>query len=103
VLYFLPFFFVFNPALVLDGPITETLYLFAFCVFGIWILASGLEGYLLKVGKLSPWSRPLLIIGGFLIAMPNWTITIAGLALTVLVVAAILVTKKSRTKIPVSN
>jgi len=103
VLFFLPFFFVFNPALVLDGPITETLYLFAFCILGIWILASGLEGYLLKVGKLNLWSRPLLFVGGFLIALPNWMITIAGLALTVLVVAAILMTKKSRIKTPVSN
>jgi len=103
VLFFLPFFFVFNPALVLDGPITETLYLFAFCILGIWILASGLEGYLLKVGKLNLWARPLLFVGGFLIALPNWMITIAGLALTVLVVAAILMTKKSRIKTPVSN
>jgi len=103
VLYFLPFFFVLNPALILQGPIWETIYFFALCLLGIWVLASGLEGYLLKVGKLSSWSRPLLVIGGFLIAMPNWTMTIVGLALAALVVAAILVAKKSRTIIPVSN
>jgi len=95
VLYFIPFFFVFNPALILEGPILETLYLFALCLVGIWILASGLEGYLLKVGRLSLWSRPLLVAGGFLIAFPGWMTTIIGVALTALVIALILIRKRT--------
>ena len=103
VLYFIPFFFVFNPALILEGPILETLYLFALCLVGIWILASGLEGYLLKIGKLSLWARPLLIVGGFLIAFPGygqdqiltwWMTSIIGVALTVLAVALILIRRR---------
>lgn len=95
VLYFIPFFFVFNPALILEGPIWETLYLFALCLVGIWILASGLEGYLLKVGRLSLWERLLFVIGGFLIAFPDWRTTIIGVALTVAVIAIILVMRKA--------
>jgi len=105
VLYFIPFFFVFNPALILVGPLSETLYLFALCLVGIWILASGLEGYLVKVGRLSLWSRPLLVAGGFMIALPpggflsafaGWTTTIIGAVLTVAVVAIILTGKERR-------
>ena len=103
VLYFIPFFFVFNPALILEGPIWETVYLFALCLLGIWILASGLEGYLLKVGKLSLWSRPLLAAGGFLIAFPNWKTTIIGVALTVAVIAIILVRKEHSSTIKASE
>jgi len=94
VLYFIPFFFVFNPALVMEGPITETLYLFALCLVGIWILASGLEGYLLKVGSLEWWSRFLLVVGGFLIAFPGLWTTLIGAALTAAVIAIILITRK---------
>jgi TRAP transporter 4TM/12TM fusion protein len=95
VLYFIPFFFVFNPALILEGPLWETLYLFILCLLGIWILASGLEGYLIKVGRLSLWERPLLIIGGFLIAFPEWRSSIIGAVLTVLLITVILIRKES--------
>jgi len=94
VLYFIPFFFVFNPALILEGPLWETLYLFALCLLGIWILASGLEGYLIKVGRLSLWERPLLVIGGFLIAFPEWRTSIIGAALTVLLITVTLIRKE---------
>jgi TRAP transporter 4TM/12TM fusion protein len=94
VLYFIPFFFVFNPALILEGPLWETLYLLALCLLGIWILASGLEGYLVKVGRLSLWERPLLVISGFLIAFPGWWASIIGAALTGMLITVILIRKK---------
>ncbi len=102
VLYFIPFFFVFNPSLILEGPILETVYLFVLCLVGIWILASGLEGYLLKVGRLKLWSRVLLFASGFLIAFPGygqiltwWMTSIIGAALAVLVIAVILIRRKT--------
>jgi TRAP transporter 4TM/12TM fusion protein len=95
VLYFIPWFFVFNPALVLEGPITETIYLFVLCMLGIWIVASGVEGYMLRIGRLDAWSRPLLIGGGFLIAFPGWMTTVIGAALAAVVVAMIFIKKKS--------
>jgi TRAP-type uncharacterized transport system fused permease subunit len=103
VLYFIPFFFVFNPALILEGPIWETIYLFALCLLGIWILASGLEGYLLKVGRLSLWERPLFVIGGFLIAFPDWKTTIIGAALTIAIIAITLTRKKHSSTIKASE
>jgi TRAP-type uncharacterized transport system fused permease subunit len=103
VLYFIPFFFVFNPALILEGPISETLYLFALCLVGIWILASGLEGYLLKVGRIDLWARLLLVAGGFLIAFPGWMTTGIGAVITLLVIPIILIRKRvaaARSSVP---
>lgn len=101
VLYFIPWFFVFNPALILQGPISETIYLFALCLVGIWILGSGLEGYLIKVGRLTLWPRLLLVIGGFLIAFPgwqafNWWMTsLIGAAVTAAAIVAVILIRKS--------
>lgn len=95
VLIFVPFFFLFNPALVLQGSITDTLYLFALCVVGIAILAGGLEGYLLKVGRLQLWQRPLLVAAGFMIALPGWTTSVGGAALAALVIAIILISRRA--------
>ena len=94
VLYFIPFFFIFNPALILEGPVLESLYLFALCLLGIGIIAGGLEGYLLKIGKLKMWSRPPFVLGGFLIAFPNGITTVIGAALTTLFIAVTLIAKR---------
>jgi TRAP-type uncharacterized transport system fused permease subunit len=64
------------------------------CILGIWILGSGLEGYLLRVGRLETWARPLLILSGFLIAFPGWMITIIGAGIATVVITSILITKK---------
>ena len=94
VLLFIPFFFLFNPSLILQGSYLESLYLFVLCLVGITILAGGLEGYLVKVGRLQLWERPFLVAAGFMIALPGWTTTIGGAALAVLVIAIILIRKK---------
>lgn len=99
VLYFLPFFFVMNDALLLKGPIWESLSLFALCLVGITFLAAGLEGYLLVVGRIRWWVRPFLIVGGFLIAFPEWIPTIYGVVLTGIgIVLALLVSKVAKTQ-----
>jgi len=80
VLLIIPFFFVYNPALVLQGgSIFETLYLFIQCLLGIALISAGFEGYLWKVGNLVWLARPLLVVGGFLIAFPNLNSTLIGL------------------------
>jgi TRAP-type uncharacterized transport system fused permease subunit len=95
VLYFIPWFFVFRPALILEGPISETIRYFVLCLLGIWILASGLEGYLLRVGRIDVWARPFLIISGFLIAFPNWIATIIGAAISILIIAIVFLRKRT--------
>jgi len=76
VIYFIPFFFVFNPALLMQGAWPEILVVLVTAIIGITILANGLQGYLLGVGDLGKgppgWvARALLIVGGLLLATPG--------------------------------
>jgi len=94
VIYFIPFFFVFNPSLVLRGSLLEGLYLFFFCLVGIVLIAGGVEGYLLKVGLVRLWARPLLVIAGLLIGFPEWMTTIAGAILAVAIIGVMLIERR---------
>ena len=98
VSYFIPFFFVFNPSLILQGSHLEAAYLFVLCLLGILLIAAGLEGYLVKVGTVKLWARPLLIAAGSLIAFPEWNTTFIGAALAAFVIAIILMRKKRATE-----
>jgi TRAP transporter 4TM/12TM fusion protein len=83
VLMLIPFFFVLQPALVMQGTPWEIFYHTALAMLGIFILTSGLEGYLLKLGRLTVIQRIILITGGFLIAFPHTATTVAGLTLSI--------------------
>ena len=102
VVYFIPFFFVFNEALVIRGDsVWQIGYLLPLCLVGIAILSGGLEGYLVKVGRLDWWARVPLILGGFLIAFPGygqiltwWMTSIVGAGITALVIVIMQIRKK---------
>src|SRR6266480_4128885 len=113
IIYFIPFFFVLNPALVLQGdsPYFAGLGLMALAAFGTLFICGGIQGYQAFVGDLRgagalEWPlRVLLVIGGFVIATPGggimplsqWQITLLGatiLAPTVLI-ALILVRRQA--------
>jgi TRAP-type uncharacterized transport system fused permease subunit len=109
IIYFIPFFFVLNPALLLQGnnPYLEALGLTGLACFGIVFICGGVQGYQAYVGDLRgagimEWPlRVLLVIGGFVIATPGggimplsqWQITSLGLAIlipTVLIALALI-------------
>ena len=77
IIYFIPFFFVMNPAFVLQGSWTETLYLSVTAAIGIVFICGGLQGYQLLVGDLRSggaleWpTRLLLVVGGLVLATPG--------------------------------
>jgi len=92
VLVFIPFFFVLQPALLMQGTPWDIIYHTALAMLGIFILSSGLEGYLIKFGRLTTIQRVILITGGFLIAFPQTIATLAGLGL----IGAVLVSALAR-------
>jgi len=94
VLYFIPFFFVFNPALIFQGPIIESVYLIVFCIVGITLIAASLQGYLLFVGNLPFWSRFLIGPAGFLIAFPDWETSVIGAVLAGAIIVVLFIIKK---------
>jgi TRAP-type uncharacterized transport system fused permease subunit len=79
IIYFIPFFFVLNPALVLQGdnPYLAGLGLMALAAFGTLFICGGIQGYQAFVGDLRgaglfEWPlRVLLVVGGFVIATPG--------------------------------
>lgn len=94
VLFFIPLFFLFEPALILQEHPLRLLYLFPLCLVGIFFIAEGIEGYLLKLGKLKWWMRPPLIVAGFLIAFPEWKATVIGFIVAAATIAIIWSRKK---------
>lgn len=77
VIYFIPFFFVLEPALILSGTWLETLFATAKVAVGVVLIAGALQQYLLGVGlldrsgPLGVSGRVLVAIGGGLIALPT--------------------------------
>ncbi|MFM8534869.1 MAG: TRAP transporter permease [Acidimicrobiia bacterium] len=84
IIYFLPFFFVANPALVLQsvtpgGPVPyfEALYLMVTAIVGILFICGGIQGYQTGVGDLRQagileWPlRVLFVVGGLVLATPG--------------------------------
>jgi TRAP transporter 4TM/12TM fusion protein len=99
VIYFIPFFFVYNPALILQGPWINSLIYFIFCLIGILFISGGIEGYLAFVGRVAIWERILIIIGGFMIALPEWTTSVIGASLVIITLGVKYLYKKMHTKI----
>lgn len=116
IIYFIPFFFVANPALVLQGtgagvPYFEAFYLAATALIGIVFICGGIQGYQAGIGDLRrtgsfEWPlRVLLVTGGLTLATPGGGIMPLGntqmelLALAILVptvVVALLLVRRSR-------
>ena len=77
IIYFIPFFFVLNPAFVLQGPWTESLYLTLTAALGTLFICGGIQGYQVGVGDLGrsgalQWPlRWLLMLGGIALAAPG--------------------------------
>ena len=79
VKYILPFFFVYAPTLLTNGPWLSVILHTVFAVFGIWILASALEGYLIGLGEIKNWwVRFALFAGGILTTFPEEISTVIG-------------------------
>tara|TARA_S200000501_G_scaffold315233_1_gene307485 strand:- start:370 stop:1098 length:729 start_codon:yes stop_codon:yes gene_type:complete len=76
VIYFIPFFFVLEPALILSGTWWETVFATAKVGVGIILIAGSLQSYLLGIGHVDRdgargiLGRVLLGIGGGVIALP---------------------------------
>ncbi|MGQ7275715.1 TRAP transporter permease [Marinobacter sp. V034] len=109
VIYFIPFLFVLNPALIFQGNWNEIAIVIAQALVGITLIAGSMQGYLLGVGDLSAskllqWPiRLALILGGMLLAIPgggpvplsNGELSLASAILIVPAIAAAwLATKK---------
>jgi TRAP transporter 4TM/12TM fusion protein len=106
IIYFIPFFFVFNPALLLLGEMSEILIVCSTALLGVLVLAGGLQGYLVGLGRIPSGgvgtiARFFLAVGGIVLATPGGGmigyshLTLAGLAMA-FIVPGILLTLVAR-------
>lgn len=84
VIYLIPFFFVYEPALIFQGGVgLLTIMHVGTAIFGVWVLASSIEGYLAGAGTLTMPFRIGLAVGGLSMAAPLPTIaTVVAIAAT---------------------
>jgi TRAP-type uncharacterized transport system fused permease subunit len=74
VIYFIPFFFVLEPALIMQGSVSQILLTTSVVVLGITLIAGGLQGYmpllgmLDRPGMLAAIGRTLIVVGGILVS-----------------------------------
>jgi len=93
-MYFVPFFFVLNPALILRGAPLDIVIVVGTAIAGLTLIAAALEGYLVGIGTLrsSPvgaLARVFLIGAGMAMALPgggrlavgHWELTLLGIGL----------------------
>ncbi len=81
VLYFIPVFFLFEPALIFQGPLYLTVIWLLMNIVGVIVIAGASEGFLTGFGVLSAWSRPVPLVSGLLIGFPEWRSTALGFLL----------------------
>ena len=77
-LFVLPFIFVYDPALIMDGTwlqISERLLL---TLTATWMITAAFEGWLYGIGQISRVSRLACAAGGVLILFPELTTSLAG-------------------------
>jgi TRAP transporter 4TM/12TM fusion protein len=67
--FFIPFMFVFNPVLVLQGAWYEVVWATVTATFGVFLAAAGLQGFCLV--RLKPWERTVLLAAALLLMKPG--------------------------------
>jgi TRAP transporter 4TM/12TM fusion protein len=106
-MYFVPFFFVLNPSLILRGEPLDILIVVATAAIGIWLIGSALEGYMAGFGQLGDGSagwaaRLLLLAAGLAMALPgggelglsHLQLSVAGIGLAAAALALTAVVKR---------
>jgi TRAP transporter 4TM/12TM fusion protein len=108
IIYFIPFFFVLNPAFVLQGSWFEALLLMSKTLLGSVFICGGIQGYQVFVGDLRKtgaleWPvRTLLMVGGVVVAVPGGgllpfgTLEVTLLGLAIIAPAAVYGSVRSR-------
>lgn len=96
IIYFIPFFFVFNPAMLLQGTVAEILPVLVTAVIGVTLVSGALQGYLIGFGILGQGSRGIvtravIAFAGLVFAIPGGGLLGLNqvvLALTACIIAA---------------
>jgi len=96
--FIVPYIFALNPAMLfIDTTAGEVILIIITSLIGMFGVASGLEGYMLR--NASWWERILSVAGGLLLIYPGIVTDSVGFALVAIVLALQLVTRKKENKL----
>jgi TRAP transporter 4TM/12TM fusion protein len=87
ILFILPFMFVINPALILQGTWSSILPAAVTAIIAIWLLSSAMEAYLYRVGPIGWPLRAYLVVAGLALMYPESISDIVGFVMIVVVYA----------------
>jgi TRAP-type uncharacterized transport system fused permease subunit len=99
--FIIPYFFVFNPALIGEGTVAQVGMALATSLVGIYFLAAGIAGYFLRP---LPWLvRLCFIVGSVLLIKPGWITDAIGVGLVLAGFAYAFMTRKKARPATVSQ
>ncbi|QCO58063.1 TRAP transporter fused permease subunit (plasmid) [Pseudorhodobacter turbinis] len=85
-LFVLPFIFVYDPALIMEGTALQIIERVGLTLIAIWAITSAFESWIYKVGLIGPVSRIAVAIGGVLILFPDLPTSLLGGVILVAVI-----------------
>ncbi|GIK80080.1 MAG: C4-dicarboxylate ABC transporter permease [Alphaproteobacteria bacterium] len=91
--FIIPFMFVYEPALLMQGPWPTIVSSFVTASIGVVLFAGGLHGYLVTAASL--WQRAALVVAGLALIKPGLETDLVGAALVVAVVTVQLATRRA--------
>ncbi|MGO2313027.1 MAG: TRAP transporter permease [Brachybacterium tyrofermentans] len=91
--FLIPFVFVLEPALLLEGTIGELIPALITVILGMTAIAGGLAGFLVARGR--ALDRTLLIVGGVLMVYPSIAVSAVGFVLAAIAVVLQLVRRRA--------
>ncbi|XDA97910.1 TRAP transporter fused permease subunit [Sulfitobacter sp. LCG007] len=87
-LFVLPFIFVYDPALIMEGTWLQILERVALTLVAIWAITSAFEAWVYGVGRIGVVSRVAFALGGVLILFPELTTSLVGAGILLAVMLA---------------
>lgn len=99
ILFIIPIFFLLRPELLLLGTPADIIVAAGEALIGAIVIACAFEGYMIKVGRLSWVSRPLLGAGGLIIMFPGHIYALIAAVLIVGSIVLELVMRKAGTRL----
>lgn len=82
VAYLIPFFFMFEPSLILEGEVTDIIWSLFTATIGVYTISAGIEGWLRK--KIEMWERAVTFVGAILLMYPGLFTDAVGAALIII-------------------
>jgi len=86
IMLLLPFIFILNPSLILQGSPGMIAITLVLVIIGVILIGSALEGYLLRVGRLSLAQRVLIFISGLALLYPHLYLNLGAVGLLAIAV-----------------